>query len=66
MKQIQVTLTQLEAIIEEAKKVKRTDNSASNTIVITQLSERDSHLGGDKIEAELKCNYAECFGTKIY
>jgi hypothetical protein len=66
MKSIQVTIQQLESIIENAKKAKELDNSLSSTIIIDSTKPTDSHLGGDIINAYLKSGYSECNSKNIY
>ena len=64
--QIQVTVGQLEKIIEAHKAAVKRDSSLSDTIEIEVTRKSDLHLGGDMIGVNVKSNYAECDGTTIF
>jgi hypothetical protein len=63
--EIHISITQLEVIIEEAKKKQKNNSSLSNTIRLKSVRERLTHTGSDNVECYLKCVYAECNDTFV-
>jgi hypothetical protein len=63
---IQLTISQMEEIINAARKAQQLDISLSSTVEIEAIKKIDTHLGGDKVGVILKSGYAECYGTAIY
>ena len=63
---IQITLDQLQRIIEAANRAKKTDSSLSETLEIELTKQSDTHLGGDMVGVVLKSGYAECNGQSIF
>ena len=63
---ISISIGDLEAIIEEAKMLKKIDSSRSDTLEFELLEECDTHLGSDKVRVWVKSNYSECVGDIIY
>ena len=62
----QITISQLERILNAAKRAQKSDNSLSETIELEVTSKVDTHLGGDMIAATLKSAYSECNGEVIF
>lgn len=62
---IQITISDLEALIQRAKKMQKYNSSLSSTIEFSLVSASDTHLGSDRFKAELKSGYAECVNTSI-
>lgn len=63
---IQVTIDQLERIVDAAKRAKKTDSSLSDTLTMESTIICDTHNGGDMIVATLKSGYQECDGQVVY
>lgn len=63
---IQITIEQLEVIINEVINAKASDSSLSSTITLEQVKETDTHLGSDIVRVCVNSNYSECVGTAIY
>ena len=63
---MQLTIEQMENIINAAKAAKLKDSSLSDTVEIERTRECDTHTGGDMVGVTLKSNYAECVGESIY
>ena len=63
---IQITIKQLESILNAAKKAQKNNSSFSNTLELEVTRPTETHLGGDMIGVEIKNNYAECVSTTIY
>jgi hypothetical protein len=62
---IQITLKDLEQIIQIAKKRKNNDSSLSETIELVKVHDSETHCGNDSIEVNLKSGFAECYSTKL-
>ena len=63
---IQMTLSTLQEILDNAREAKKYNTSLSNTVVIELLQECDTHTGNDGISVEQLSDYAECYGKNIY
>lgn len=63
---LQITIEDLEKIIEDAKMLRRHDSSLSSTIELSVLKSCDTHTGSDLVSSTLKSGYAECVGKCIY
>lgn len=65
MKTFQLTILELEYILTQAKSMKETDASLSNTIEFQIEASSDLHTGNDKGCAVLKSGYSECNNKAI-
>ena len=66
MKTIQIKISDLEMIIEEAKHQKTLDNSLSETLEFELIQGTETWLGNDRISVVLKSGYQECYGQKLF
>ena len=64
--QIQMTISTLQEILENARESKKIDGSLSNTILIQQLEECETFNGNDKISAIQLSSYQDGIGKQIY
>jgi hypothetical protein len=62
---IQITITQLENLLDVARESQKRDSSLSNTIQMTLLAENQTHCGADKLRFDLKSSYAESNGQYL-
>jgi hypothetical protein len=63
---IQISISMMERIIENAKQAIKNNSSLSSTIELEQVSESDGHITPDHVAARVKVNYSECDGELIF